>query len=79
MRRAVATVSLSGTLRQKLEAISPEWRYVHTHFGVGYRFAAERADGTSPEPPPEPSAESEAEPAGEPPSPRVAARRTLSV
>ena len=32
-------------LRQKLEALSPEWRYVHTHFGVGYRFAAERADG----------------------------------
>ncbi len=35
-------------LRQKLERISPEWRYVHTHFGVGYRFAAERADGTAP-------------------------------
>ncbi len=31
-------------LRQKLERISPQWRYVHTHFGVGYRFAAERAD-----------------------------------
>ena len=29
-------------LRQKLEALSPDWRYVHTHFGVGYRFAAER-------------------------------------
>ncbi len=29
-------------LRQKLERISPRWRYVHTHFGVGYRFAAER-------------------------------------
>jgi DNA-binding response OmpR family regulator len=28
-------------LRQKLEAASPEWRYIHTHFGVGYRFAAE--------------------------------------
>jgi DNA-binding response OmpR family regulator len=28
-------------LRQKLERISPDWRYVHTHFGVGYRFAAE--------------------------------------
>jgi DNA-binding response OmpR family regulator len=28
-------------LRQKLERISPGWRYVHTHFGVGYRFAAE--------------------------------------
>jgi DNA-binding response OmpR family regulator len=29
-------------LRQKLEQLSPEWRYVHTHFGVGYRFAPER-------------------------------------
>jgi DNA-binding response OmpR family regulator len=29
-------------LRQKLERLSPGWRYVHTHFGVGYRFAAER-------------------------------------
>ncbi len=28
-------------LRQKLEAVSPDWRYVHTQFGVGYRFAAE--------------------------------------
>jgi len=31
-------------LRQKLERASPGWRYVHTHFGVGYRFAAERVD-----------------------------------
>jgi DNA-binding response OmpR family regulator len=31
-------------LRQKLEQISPGWRYVHTHFGVGYRFAAEPVD-----------------------------------
>ena len=31
-------------LRNKLERISPSWRYVHTHFGVGYRFAAERDD-----------------------------------
>ncbi|HZE05507.1 MAG TPA: winged helix-turn-helix domain-containing protein, partial [Solirubrobacteraceae bacterium] len=29
-------------LRQKLEAVSPRWRYVHTHFGVGYRFAPDR-------------------------------------
>jgi DNA-binding response OmpR family regulator len=29
-------------LRYKLERLSPGWRYVHTHFGVGYRFAAER-------------------------------------
>jgi DNA-binding response OmpR family regulator len=32
-------------LRHKLEAISPGWRYVHTHFGVGYRFAAQGPDG----------------------------------
>ena len=31
-------------LRQKLEKVSPEWRYIHTHFGIGYRFAAESAD-----------------------------------
>jgi DNA-binding response OmpR family regulator len=28
-------------LRQKLERASPRWRYIHTHFGVGYRFAPE--------------------------------------
>jgi DNA-binding response OmpR family regulator len=27
-------------LRQKLRAASPDWSYIHTHFGVGYRFAA---------------------------------------
>ncbi len=28
-------------LRQKLEKVSPGWRYIHTHFGIGYRFAPE--------------------------------------
>jgi DNA-binding response OmpR family regulator len=28
-------------VRQKLSAASPAWRYVHTQFGVGFRFAAE--------------------------------------
>jgi DNA-binding response OmpR family regulator len=28
-------------LRQKLRAGSPQWSYIHTHFGVGYRFAPE--------------------------------------
>src|SRR5437763_3515077 len=28
-------------LRQKLHAASPEWAYIHTHFGLGYRFAPE--------------------------------------
>jgi DNA-binding response OmpR family regulator len=31
-------------LRQKLEKASPGWRYIHTHFGIGYRFAAEPVD-----------------------------------
>ena len=31
-------------LRQKLERASPGWRYLHTHFGVGYRFEALPAD-----------------------------------
>jgi DNA-binding response OmpR family regulator len=31
-------------LRQKLRAGSPQWNYIHTHFGVGYRFAPERED-----------------------------------
>ena len=29
-------------VRTKLEATSPNWRYIHTHFGVGYRFQPER-------------------------------------
>jgi DNA-binding response OmpR family regulator len=32
-------------LRQKLEKASPTWRYIHTHFGVGYRFAPEPEGG----------------------------------
>jgi DNA-binding winged helix-turn-helix (wHTH) protein len=34
-------------LRQKLERVSPGWRYIHTHFGIGYRFAAEPADAVA--------------------------------
>jgi DNA-binding response OmpR family regulator len=30
-------------LRQKLERRSPSWGYIHTHFGVGYRFDPEPA------------------------------------
>src|ERR1700737_966944 len=29
-------------LRLKLRAAAPEWSYIHTHFGIGYRFAPER-------------------------------------
>lgn len=28
-------------IRQKLERSSPGWAYIHTHFGVGYRFEPE--------------------------------------
>jgi len=38
-------------IRHKLDAASPGWRYVHTHFGIGYRFDAEPADGSSAEAP----------------------------
>jgi DNA-binding response OmpR family regulator len=31
-------------LRRKLAESSPGWRYVHTHFGMGYRLAAECLD-----------------------------------
>ena len=30
-------------LRQKLERSSPNWRYIHTHFGIGYRLSPEPA------------------------------------
>jgi DNA-binding response OmpR family regulator len=42
-------------LRQKLERSSPDWRYLHTHFGVGYRFEAlplEAEDPAAPAPAP---------------------------
>jgi DNA-binding response OmpR family regulator len=38
-------------VRQKLEKVSPDWNYIHTHFGVGYRFDPERRDGTEIESP----------------------------
>jgi DNA-binding response OmpR family regulator len=40
-------------LRQKIAKASPGWRYIHTHFGVGYRFAAEPARGAADVPAPE--------------------------
>jgi DNA-binding response OmpR family regulator len=36
-------------LRQKLEAASPAWKYIHTHFGIGYRFDPESPDGAAPD------------------------------
>jgi len=34
-------------LRHKLEKASPDWRYIHTHFGVGYRFSPEAVEGSA--------------------------------
>ena len=28
-------------VRTKLAAVAPSWTYIHTHFGIGYRFAPE--------------------------------------
>ena len=46
-------------LRQKLEKASPGWRYIHTHFGIGYRFAAERTGVPPIEPAPTATAQPE--------------------
>jgi DNA-binding response OmpR family regulator len=43
-------------LRQKLERSSPSWTYIHTHFGVGYRFDPEPLSTLEPQAP-QPSAE----------------------
>ena len=43
-------------VRQKLDKASPDWRYIHTHFGVGYRFAAEPLVGEGVATPPASSA-----------------------
>lgn len=32
-------------LRAKLERVLPEWCFIHTHVGFGYRFAPERSQG----------------------------------
>ena len=37
-------------LRSKLERVSPSWRYIHTHFGIGYRFSAEPVEAPVGEP-----------------------------
>lgn len=50
-------------LRKKLEGHSPSWSYIHTHFGIGYRFEPEPAGiveeelhAAEPEPQPDPVA-----------------------
>jgi DNA-binding response OmpR family regulator len=41
-------------VRGKLKALSPEWSYIHTHFGIGYRFQPE-TEGDDPTPAPAPA------------------------
>jgi DNA-binding response OmpR family regulator len=35
-------------VRQKIERFSPDWTYIHTHFGIGYRFEPESPDEDAP-------------------------------
>jgi len=35
-------------LRHKLERSSPRWSYIHTHFGIGYRFQPDPVVGPAP-------------------------------
>ena len=42
-------------LRAKLEKLSPHWGYIHTHFGVGYRFDPMPTAGLVAETVPEPT------------------------
>src|SRR4051794_18562167 len=53
-------------VRQKLEKASPDWEYIHTHFGVGYRFEPEAVSGLAE--PPEAAAQREAPVASQPPA-----------
>jgi DNA-binding response OmpR family regulator len=52
-------------LRQKLEKRSSGWRYIHTHFGVGYRFDPEPVTGVAADVP-SPAASAVADPEAEP-------------
>ena len=60
-------------LRQKLERASPSWRYIHTHFGIGYRFAAEPEESAALPAPPAPA------PAPAPAEPDVIAEELTAV
>jgi DNA-binding response OmpR family regulator len=40
-RRDRSVDVLVRKVRGKLEVAAPDWRYIHTHFGIGYRFTPE--------------------------------------
>jgi DNA-binding response OmpR family regulator len=35
-------------VRRKLSVCAPDWTFIHTHFGIGYRFTPERPDQSLP-------------------------------
>lgn len=43
-RRDRSVDVLVRKVRRKLELVAPDWRYIHTHFGIGYRFTPEQID-----------------------------------
>jgi DNA-binding response OmpR family regulator len=47
MRRGDRSVDVYvRKLRVKLEQALPQWRFIHTHFGFGYRLSAERSQNS---------------------------------
>lgn len=40
-RRDRSVDVLVRKVRAKLETVAPGWQYIHTHFGIGYRFTPE--------------------------------------
>lgn len=40
-RRDRSVDVLVRKVRAKLEQVAPGWSYIHTHFGIGYRFTPE--------------------------------------
>lgn len=48
MRRGDRSVDVYiRKLRVKLDAALPDWSFIHTHFGLGYRLSAERSQRLS--------------------------------
>jgi DNA-binding response OmpR family regulator len=47
-RRNRSVDVLVRKVRSKLETAAPQWRYIHTHFWIGYRFTPERTGDSEP-------------------------------
>jgi len=50
-RRDRSVDVLVRKVRAKLLTVAPDWRYIHTHFGIGYRLSPERLQPGRTEPP----------------------------